>query len=46
MTVTYPEGFSNYYTSTGAEILTPKKGNTPLFTVIFSIVRYVSNFRI
>ena len=35
--VTYPERYPYWYTGMGTETLAPKKGNIPLFTVIFSM---------
>ena len=36
--------FSYPHTGMGAQILAPKKGNMPLFTVTFSIAGYASSF--
>ena len=43
LTVAYPEGFSFRYTGMGTQIVAPKKGDIPLFTVIY-ISDNVSSF--
>ena len=42
ITVSYPEGFTYWYTGMDTQILAPKKVNIPSITVIFSIADYVS----
>ena len=41
----YPEGFSCQYIFMGGEILMLKKRKIPLFTLIYTIVGYISFFK-
>ena len=44
LSVTYQERYSHWYTSMGARILVPKKGNICFFKLICSAKGYVSSF--